>query len=721
MAYQEDLYDLFFEISSLERHKILLSLGEKKSNLTQLAKKAGLNLPETKRHISRLVKVDLAKRLPDGSYSLTTFGQHILETVEEIAFFSQYREYFLAHSVTQIPREYQVKLSNIAKSDYHDNILNFIRRMESVINEAEERVLLLVDQFPLNHFPVIMESIEKGVNFKIIEPRDRVLNPDLDALAPQDSVTLDRIKITPLVEQRMMDDVNIIMVVSEKDAVIAFPTIKGEYDYKGFRAKDTSALDWCEDLFQHYWTQSFPRSSAHAIIERIERPIGESGKTTGKIVLTGRESPEYDVSAIQDAVDRYDEVVLKGRFNLSTSTIIIKKSLILRGEGRTNDIPDTKIYKHGWDFPFISQEFLLRVNGDNIDVSIENIHIENFNGTCIGSRQGNSLSIKKNRITLNSGLGRGLSMGKWGDHVVGITAGGDSLVGGFPDGILIEDNYLDFAVSYIRGGFITKDGKELDPRYRPDLQNHEAPICVGMNICRNVGKVIVRNNVVRNMNARGILVFDNWETAHIQIHDNLISSKVFGAYPYNNPMAGVGMFVMGAWTEPRKGGRVEMFNNKIILDKVNYCGIAVHGPAMYAEGAGKLEECTIENNEITLNDGLYGIQVRKSDDVEITGNTISGRAYYGLQLNGNRPRENIELGSNNILFTDNNLDGLEIKPPDDYSNLHVGDYVFNGVESKSNTAHVWLNRYSNKNIIEISSGESFIDQGKENRVTVSPE
>ena len=143
MDYQEYLYDLFFEISSQERHRILKILQEETANLTQLSNGAGLNLPETRRHISRLLNVDLVERIPDGSYSLTNFGLQILETIEEMAFFSQYRDYFISHSVTQIPREFQVKLREIANSEYHDNILNFIRRMEGVIREAGEQVLLL--------------------------------------------------------------------------------------------------------------------------------------------------------------------------------------------------------------------------------------------------------------------------------------------------------------------------------------------------------------------------------------------------------------------------------------------------------------------------------------------------------------------------------------------------------------------------------------------------
>ena len=716
MSYQEYLYDLFFEISSQERHKILLSLKNEAFNLTQLSNQSGLNLPETRRHISRLMEVDLVERNPDGRYSLTHFGLRVLETIEEIAFFSLHKDYFLTHSVDYLPREFQVKLRDLSNSEFHDNILNFIRKIEVVIKEADKEVFLLVDQFPLNHLTIIMEAIDRGVNFKIIEPRNRVLNPDLEALAPQESLALDQMKFTPLVEQRMMDEVNILLIASEKESIVAFPSLEGEYDYKGFRTLDETSSVWCRDLFQYYWRKASDRIGVPEISEPQEKTKNDFVKSRERIVITGRERPEYDVQSLQDAVDLYDEVLLRGKFNLGTSTITIKRSLILRGEGRNNDIPDTKVYKKGWDFPFINQEFLLLIRGENIDVTIENIHFENFNGTCIGTQQGNSLVIRKNRITLLSGLGRGLSMAKWGDHVVGITAGGEILEGGFPGGIIIEDNYLDFALSYVRGGFISVDGSEREPGYRPDLENHEAPICLGMNICRNLGKVVVRNNVIKNMNSKGIYVFDNWETAEIQIHNNLISSEVFGVYAYNNPMAGVGILVGSAWTEPRRGAKVEVSNNKIFCDKINYCGIAVHGPSIYADGAGKLGKGIIKNNDIELKNGLYGIQIRKSDNTKITENRISGKVYYALQVNGSKNRGKIQLGSNSNIFSNNDMDNLQIKPPDDYSDKHVDNYTFTGSEEKSKTAHIWLNNNSKENLGKIKTGETYIDEGISNEI-----
>lgn len=714
------LYDVLFEVSNEDRHGILHRLEEEPCNVTKIAKGQGLSLPETSRHVSRLCEVGLTRKDPEGLYHLTSYGVLVLRQLRELEFTTRYREYFTNHTIAGVPPQFVKRIGDLSGSAFTDNILEFFRQIEYVIRQAEEYVWLLVDQFPMNHLSLIVEAIERGVQFKFLEPRNRVLDPDLEAMSSEESDAIVRSKITPLVQQRMMDEVNVYLYLSENSCASSFPTLRGENEYRGFKSTDEMSLQWCRELFLHYWDEATQRTPAPAVeVKRgqVSKVEGSSSQTA----VIGRERPELDAQAIQDAVDNYDEVVLRGRFNIGTSTININRSVLIRGEGREDDIPETKIYKKGWKFPFLSQEFMFDIRGEDIDVTIENIHVEDFNGTCIGTHGGKSLTIRRNRITLLSGLGRGLSFGSWGDHVVGITAGGETSRGGFPEGVVIEENYLDFALSYARGGFVTNKGLEREPDYRPDLQNHETPICIGINICRNLGKVIVRNNVIRNMNARGILVFDNWESADIEIVDNTIISEVFGAYPYNNPMSGAGILVQSAWSEPRSGGRVEVNGNRIICDKVNYCGIAVYGPAMYQEGAGKLESCIVRDNEVSLADGSIGVIIRRSDSTEVSNNRITGKAYYGLQVTGSEDRQGIDLSAKGNKFEDNDMEGIEIKEPDEYSDAHVDGRMFTGSGGKSATANVWLNKYSKGNVIKVKANETVIDEGEDNTVTSESE
>ena len=104
--------------------------------------------------------------------------------------------------------------------------------------------------------------------------------------------------------------------------------------------------------------------------------------------------------------------------------------------------------------------------------------------------------------------------------------------GQFPGGILIEGNYLDFALNYIDGGYLPRT-KLLDPEYRPDLEKHESYVGYGVLIHNILGKVEIRNNIVRNMNTRGIVLQDNYESSSIHITGNTITSEIFSSIRYS--------------------------------------------------------------------------------------------------------------------------------------------------------------------------------------------
>jgi hypothetical protein len=485
---------------------------------------------------------------------------------------------------------------------------------------------------------------------------------------------------------------------------------------------DRESGSWGEELFNLYWENAQPKIPV--LSKQVTPAHKEKGKT---ITVNASTDPVRNTQAIQNAVDNYDEVILKGTFNLSdlgtrnavpgtgTTVIKIRKNVVIRGEGRENGVPTTKINKHTWKFPFRDYEFLFEIDGDDVDVTIENIHFQDFNFTCISAQRGNRVKICNNRITIPSGLGRSIGYPS-GYLISGISVWSPDLEKGqFPGGVLIEGNYLDFALWYLEGGFLPRR-KMMDPEYRPDLEQRESYLGVGVLVNSVLGKVVIRDNVVRNMNGRGILVQDNYESSSIHISGNNIVSEVFGSYPFSTHFAGVGIQAVSASARPRSGSSVYISDNDIRCTRLNYCGIAVYGQSMYDEGSGKLGECIVENNRIHLEDGHVGILIRKNDDTEVRGNKISGRAYYGFHLWGGKDHSGFDLGSNGNFIEDNDLSDLEIKKANVYSDSHVDGRMFTGSDGKAETAHVWVNQYSSRNKIQVRENEIVIDEGKDNEV-----
>jgi len=708
----EGFYSLLFEVSHEVRHGILVLLQGKAMRITEIAKEQDLNHPEIRRHMTRLRDVGLIERDVGGYYHLTPYGETSILLFQEFEFLSVNRDYFKTHTPSGIPARFIKRVGELSKNVKLDNPMDFIRHTEILIRESKERVWLLVDQFPMNSLSSIVEAIDRGIKVRIIEPRDRVLNPDLGVMTSEETQALSRTRHTPLVEQRMVDQVRVYILVSDTLCILAFPTVDGQFDYKGFMATEDLAHQWCAELFQYYWEGAQERMPVP--VRRVERArISWKEGTSDRIVVVGRENPEIDAQAVQDAVDNYDEVTLKGTFNFGTSMVQITRSIVIRGEGREDDVPKTTLYKKGWMFPFREWDYLFLVAGEGADVRIENLRFTDFNCSCIGGRRGNSLSVVDNRITIPTGYGRGMTYGAFGDMVLGIQV---EAAHSFKGGVVVEGNYLDFAPGPIWGGHVSRGGLEEDPEYRPDLFNHEYYFSFGIAVNSVSGDVRIENNIVRNVNGRGIATEGHLASTNAIIRRNTVVSDVYGSYPFSSNEAGAGILAQSVLSTSGPGFNVEIENNTIKLDKLNYSGIVALGPATSREGAEKLTGGTIRNNIIQLKDGYEGIHVRKCDKFEVIENKISGEAYYGIRISGRRKAGERDQKALNNLVEGNDMDGLRIREPDEYSDNHADGRRFAASRTESSTAHVWLDKFSANNVIKIGKDEKVIDDGEDNAI-----
>ena len=109
------------------------------------------------------------------------------------------------------------------------------------------------------------------------------------------------------------------------------------------------------------------------------------------------------------------------------------------------------------------------------------------------------------------------------------------------------------------------------------------------------------------------------------------------------------------------------------------------------------------------------LQIRKNENTVVENNTFSGKVNYGMQISGSKSRQGIDLASRDNHIQQNDMDQLQIKKPDDYSNGNVNGYAFTGENGISKLAHIWLNPYSCNNTINIDSDHVIIDEGSENQ------
>jgi predicted transcriptional regulator len=656
----ERFYETLFEVSNDYRHSILLLLKEKPMKIVEISKKLDLTSQEVSRHLSRLSESELVIKDVEGQYHLTNYAKLVHVLLEEFEFISKHRDYFVDHSVLDIDTEFIKRLGDLSSSRYVSNTMEFLHFVDKLIKDSKKFVWLQVDQYPLTSIGSIIDGLRRGVRFRVLEQSELLSGPRVNLDTIEEAETIIKTRNSVLSEQRTLNENGVFMFLSENRCAVAFPTKGANFDYKGFTANDKRSVKWCSDLFNNYWDKVESRQTQLREIGD-HKPTPLSVRMENGVAIIDGQNSSMDPKNVQYAVDNYDDILLRGTFDFDASTIKVPRSVKIRGE-RGEDSPSTKIYKRGWVFPLVNFDSVFEVNGKNIDVVIENIHFKDFDCSCIDGRRARSLKILNNRMTLETAYGRGWKYHQFGDFVTGVWL--DSSLDlspsekNFAAGILIEGNYLDFEEGKVetspeRYTQVTSDVSQK----QDEAVEHQYYSGMGIHVNNLTCKVDVRRNIIRNMNARGISVTDNFSEAKIAIADNVIHSEVPGSYPFHGVEAGSGIFAEASFLHKRPGFSIDIQGNSIRVEKPDYCGIEVFRSEKDDEDIGEFFIGSVLNNQIYLKDGLFGIYISPKN-VKVSDNVISGNAFYGIQTKGFK--KSSDLG---LKLKDNNLTELIIRDP----------------------------------------------------------
>lgn len=250
-----DLCDLFFEFSNEDRLRIIRTLQNESLTVTALSKELDLTTQETSRHLSRLGEIGLTLKNPDGTHSLTGYGELSLKQMTGFKFVSNHKDYFENHDLSKLPIEFISRIGELENSRYVDDVMVIFHLIDQMIRDAEEYVWRITDRYIITIIPAWNEALERGIKGKLIEPMNIVIPPEFDrGPVIREAVFNQRFFI------HNMEEVPLFMSMSEKQvAGICFPANNGRIDYRGFVSGDPMVLSWAKELYEYLWSFSHPR------------------------------------------------------------------------------------------------------------------------------------------------------------------------------------------------------------------------------------------------------------------------------------------------------------------------------------------------------------------------------------------------------------------------------------------------------------------------------
>ena len=348
-------------------------------------------------------------------------------------------------------------------------------------------------------------------------------------------------------------------------------------------------------------------------------------------VVTGKSNAEYDVKAVQDAVDKGGTVLLKGTFNFGKKARVnIKNDIEIMGEIDSKGRPLTKIMGGFWTFhsPLPSTEIPLP--GPGPKMKIKSIHFDGAIWTPMHFPYTSGAEISGNKITNVQpyGIPR-----KW--------KGGDKLL--VSAGALLGTRFAHS--EKILPGAVT--GHLIFENNKVDLKCKNPKITMGQGaffIWTWGATIEIKGNTIRNVSRNSIESLDNYldeeGRGSVVVSENNIVTPAVGI-PFPSPATPNGIIV--GWFLDMSGGSDPSRNSKITLIR-NYVqtngetsagiaslgdGIAILGNRVEVRGGSKSTGIAqigsngfIARNKID-GSGACALRAAPMKDLKASGNTFA--------------------------------------------------------------------------------------------------
>ncbi|HXW95827.1 MAG TPA: transcriptional regulator FilR1 domain-containing protein [Nitrososphaerales archaeon] len=238
--------DLYFQLASLDRKRILLELSKEDIHLNEIAKRLDLTATEALRQLHRMTEALLLEKLPDGKYRLTPYAKLVLDTSSPLDFISQHRTFFLEHNAFLLPLEFRARLGELSGANFVTTTVETMNYVVEMFRGAQKKIdaSVMGVEYLLD---IARERLEEGLSVRWLLD---------ESFVPKAKVMLRSAKKLPEMRhtQRIIGQVN----VTDKAAGLSIRRNDGNISYHSFVGGDPKFVKWAAELFTHEWEKAKP-------------------------------------------------------------------------------------------------------------------------------------------------------------------------------------------------------------------------------------------------------------------------------------------------------------------------------------------------------------------------------------------------------------------------------------------------------------------------------
>lgn len=244
---EERATELFFQLASIDRKRILSELQSESLHLNEVAKRLGMTATETLRQLQRMTEARLLEKTPEGRYKLTPYAKIVLDASAPLDFISQFREFFMTHDSMLLPAEFRARLSELSGGVFVPETMETMNKVTEMLRSTHDKIEATIELGFEVHLEIMKQRIADGVKVKWLM-QESYLSKARELLRT--------VKKFP--EMRHTPQLIGHIYIADNAASIALRLNDGTMDYASFHGEEPRFLGWASDLFVHEWEKAKP-------------------------------------------------------------------------------------------------------------------------------------------------------------------------------------------------------------------------------------------------------------------------------------------------------------------------------------------------------------------------------------------------------------------------------------------------------------------------------
>jgi predicted transcriptional regulator len=240
------LSSVLFELSHPWRLKVLLLIAEEGQRHSYISQKLKISPQETSRHLTRLQNAKLIEKDVQGFFILTSYGKAVLSLLPGFEFLAEIREDLIKLNL-DIPKEFIERIGELKSFERTEGVMTIFRRIELSLADAKKYMWYLSPEILMSAMPIISKKLDKGVEFRLILPKNVRYPPGFE--------------LRQYEQIRFLDEIKISIGMTEKSAGFCLPARDEKIDFStsfSISSQGREFHKWCEDLFLYYWVKARP-------------------------------------------------------------------------------------------------------------------------------------------------------------------------------------------------------------------------------------------------------------------------------------------------------------------------------------------------------------------------------------------------------------------------------------------------------------------------------